>query len=105
MNNLHIKTGDTVEVISGKSKGKRGKVVQVAPQEKKAIVEGVNIVSKHVKPRSADQPGGIVKTESALYTCKLMLVCPKCGKTTRIARRVTEDGKKVRYCKHCNENF
>ena len=102
-NKVHIKTGDTVMVLSGSSKGKKGKVVQVAPKEKKAIVEGVNYVSKHVKPKRQGEQGGIIKTEGAIYTCKLQLVCPKCDKPTRIAYEVLENGKKVRKCKKCGE--
>jgi len=105
MNTLHIKKGDTVQVISGNSKGQKGKVLEVAPSEGKAIVEGVHIVSKHVKPRGAQQQGGIVKTPGAVYVCKLMLVCDKCGKPTRVGYRFLEDGTKVRYCKHCKETF
>ncbi len=104
MNNVNIKKGDTVKVLSGKSKGKQGKVIAVAPAEQKAIVEGVNIVSKHLKARGNDTPAGIVKTEGALYTCKLQIVCPKCGKATRVGSKVA-DGKRVRVCKKCNAEF
>ena len=98
-----MKTGDKVVVLSGKDKGKEGKIVAVSPKEGKLIVEGVNIVSKHVKPRRAGEEGGIVKTEGALYACKVQLVCPKCGKATRIAHKIVEDGKKKRSCKKCGE--
>lgn len=104
MNTVHVKKGDTVQVISGKSKGKQGKVLEVSPSENKAIVEGVNIVSKHLKPRGQQQQGGIIKTEGPLYVSKLMVVCPKCGKPARIANKII-DGKKVRVCKKCNANF
>ena len=104
MNTVNIKKGDTVQVISGKSKGKQGKVLEVAPSESKAIVEGVNIVSKHLKPRGQQQQGGIIKTEGPLYISKLMVVCPKCGKATRVGKKIV-DGKKVRVCKKCNANF
>ena len=104
MNTVHIKKGDTVQVISGKSKGKQGKVLEVAPSERQAIVEGVNIVSKHLKPRGQQQQGGIIKTEGPLYVSKLMVVCPKCGKPTRVGKKIV-DGKKVRVCKKCNANF
>ena len=104
MNTVHIKKGDTVQVISGKSKGKQGKVLEVAPSESKAIVEGVNIVSKHLKPRGQQQQGGIIETEGPLYVSKLMVVCPKCGKATRVGKKIV-DGKKVRVCKKCNANF
>ena len=100
MNNLHVKTGDTVVVISGKNKGKKGKVLVTSPKEKKVIVEGVNMVTKHVKPRSQMQGGSIVKTESALYACKVQLYCEKCDKGVRTAVK-EENGKKVRVCKKC----
>ena len=100
---IRLKTGDKVVVLSGKDKGKEGKIVAVSPKAGKLIVEGVNIVSKHVKPRRAGEEGGIVKTEGALYACKVQLVCPKCGKATRIAHKIAEDGKKKRSCKKCGE--
>ena len=110
MTTVHIKKGDTVQVISGKcrfdkdNKPVRGKVLEVSPSEGMAIVEGVNIVSKHLKPRGQQQQGGIIKTEGPLRVCKLMLVCPKCGKATRVGKAVVDD-KKVRVCKKCNANF
>ena len=100
MNNLHVKTGDNVMIISGKDKGKTGKVLEVSPSEGKVIVEGRNIVTKHVKPKAQGQLGGIVKAEGALYACKVMPVCPKCNKPTRVGNEVKGD-KKVRVCKHC----
>ena len=102
MSKLHIKTGDTVMLITGddKYRGKTGKVLEVSPKEGKAIVEGINIVKKHAKPRKAGDPSGIIETESAIYVSKLMLVCPKCSKATRVGHKI-EDGKKVRVCKKC----
>lgn len=84
MNKVHVKTGDTVVVLNGKNRGKQGKVMQVAPAEGKVIVEGVNVVTKHVKPRKMGEAGGLVKAESALYADKVQLVCPKCNKPTRV---------------------
>lgn len=104
-NKVHVKSGDTVMVINGKSRGKTGKVLQVSPKEGKVIVEGINVVTKHVKPRKMGEPGGLVKAESALYACKVQLVCPSCGKPTRIGHKFLENGKKVRTCKHCSEHF
>lgn len=104
MNTLNVKKGDNVEVISGRCKGQRGKVVATAPSEGKVQVEGVNMVSKHLKPRSQTQPGGIIQTEGALYACKVMLVCPACDKARRVGTKVV-DGKKVRYCKKCGKEF
>ena len=100
MNKVHVKKGDTVVVLSGKDKGKKGKVLEVSPREEKVIIEGINMVSKHVKPRKMGEPGGIVKAEAPMYACKVMRVCPKCDKTTRAASKIV-DGKKVRVCKHC----
>ena len=100
MNNLHVKTGDNVMIISGKDKGKTGKVLQTSPKEGKVIVEGLNMVTKHVKPRRQGEQGGIVKAEGAIYACKVMPVCPKCGKATRVGHSV-KDGKNVRICRKC----
>ena len=80
MNTLHIKTGDNVQIMSGKDKGKQGKVLEVSPKEKKVIVEGRNLVTKHVKPRRQGEQGGLVKAEAPIYACKVMPVCPKCSK-------------------------
>ena len=107
VNMLHVKKGDTVIVLSGKDKGKKGKVLEVSPKERKVIVENVNMVTKHVKPRKMGDQGGIVKAEGAMYACKVMLVCPKCGKPTRIAHKILNDGTKQRLCKNtgCGETF
>ncbi|MCC8192035.1 MAG: 50S ribosomal protein L24 [Ruminococcus sp.] len=107
MNKLHVKTGDTVVVLSGKDKGKKGKVLQVSPKERKVIVEGINMCTKHVKPRRQGEAGGIVKAEAAMYACKVMPVCPKCGKPTRVGHKILDDGSKVRICKNanCGEEF
>ena len=104
---VHVKTGDTVVILSGKDKGKKGKVLAVSPKEGKIIVEGCNMIKKHVKPRKRGDKGGIIDAESAMYACKAMVVCPKCGKPTRIAHKVNSDGSKVRLCKHsdCGETF
>lgn len=105
-NKMHVKTGDKVMIISGKDRGKKGKVLEVSPKEAKVIVEGLNMVTKHVKPRKMGQQGGIVKAEGALYACKVMPICPKCGKPTRVGH-VVKDDKKLRVCKHanCGETF
>ena len=85
---------------TGKDKGKQGKVLEVSPKEKKVIVEGRNLVTKHVKPRRQGEQGGLVKAEAPIYACKVMPVCPKCNKPTRVGHKVEGD-KKVRVCKHC----
>jgi large subunit ribosomal protein L24 len=101
---MHVRKNDTVMVISGKDAGKRGKVLSTLPAEGKIVVEGVNMITRHVKPRSAQQQGGRVHQEGPLYAAKVMLVCPKCQKPTRIAHRILESGK-VRVCKRCGETF
>ena len=101
MNNMSIRKDDTVVVLSGKDKGKQGKVLEVMPRDKKVIVEKINIVSRHTKPRQQGEQGGIIKKEAPIYACKVMRVCPKCGKPTRPAHTVHADGKKVRVCKKC----
>lgn len=107
MNNLHVKTGDTVVILSGKDKGKQGKVVEVSIKEKKVIVEGANMVTKHVKPRQMGQQGAVVQCEAPLYACKVMAVCPKCGRPTRLAHKIEADGTKTRVCKHadCGKSY
>ena len=107
MNTLHVRKDDTVVILSGKDKGKKGKVLEVSPTEKKVIVEGCNMVTKHVKPRRMGEAGGMVKAEGALYASKVMVVCPKCGKPTRTAHKILADGTKVRVCKNaeCGETF
>ncbi len=107
MNTLHVRKDDTVVILSGKDKGKKGKVLEVSPTEKKVIVEGCNMVTKHVKPRRMGEPGGIVKAEGALYASKVMVVCPTCGKPPRLAHKFLADATKVRVCKNaeCGETF
>ena len=100
MNKMSIKKGDLVVVLSGKDKGKQGKVLEVMPKSSKVIVEKVNVVSRHTKPRRQGEEGGIIQKEAPIYACKVQTVCPKCGKATRIAHKVEGD-KKSRICKKC----
>lgn len=102
---VHVKTGDTVMVLNGKERGKKGKIIAVSPKEGKVIIEGINVVSKHVKPRRQGQEGGIVKTEGAMYACKVQIVCSHCGKPTRIGHKINNEGKKERICKKCGESL
>ena len=108
-NKLHVKKDDTVLVLSGDDKGKKGKVLAVSPKEGKIIVEGINIIKKHVKPRQAGQEGGIIEAEGAMYANKVQVVCPACKKATRIGhKKVTNNAGKsrsVRICKHCGEEI
>ena len=101
MNKMSIKKDDTVIVLSGKDKGKKGKVLEVMPRDRKVIVEKINVVSRHTKPRRQGEEGGIIKKEAPIYACKVMRVCPKCNKPTRPASKLQADGKKVRVCKKC----
>ena len=101
---MNIKRDDKVIVLSGKDKGKEGKVLSVDPKAGKLIVEGVNVATKHAKPRKQGEQGGIIKVETPIYACKVMVVCPKCGKATRVAHKL-ENGKNVRVCKKCGANL
>ena len=104
---MFVKKDDTVILLTGdkKDRKKSGKVLEVSPKEGKVIVEGMNMVSKHVKPRKAGDPSGIIQAESAIYACKVQVVCPKCKKPTRIGYKVLEDGTKDRVCKKSGETF
>ena len=97
---MKIKTGDKVIVLSGKDKGKTGKVISADPKNGKVIVEGVSVSTKHQKAKKQGQDGGIMKVETPMYVSKVQLVCPKCGKATRVGHSV-KDGKTVRVCRKC----
>lgn len=112
-NKVHVKKGDTVCLMTGKyadkysdDKGTRktGKVLEVSPKEGKVIVEGINIVKKHVKPRRMGETGGIVSVEAPVYASKVQIYCAKCKKPVRTGVKV-EDGKKIRVCKKCGEEI
>ena len=98
---MNIKKGDTVQVLSGNDKGKTGEVLEVIPGTNKIIVKGINIRKKHVKPRKQGEEGGIIPVECAIHASKVNVVCPKCGKATRIGYEMEKD-QKVRVCKKCN---
>ena len=101
MNKMSIKKGDLVVVLSGKDKGKQGKVLEAMPADRKVIVEGINMVSRHTKPRKQGEQGGILQKEAPIFACKVQKVCPKCNKPTRPAHKMLADGKKVCVCKKC----
>ncbi len=104
MASMNVRKDDTVVVLSGKNKGKQGKVLETDPKAGKVIVQGVNIVTQHRKPNrkaSKSDRGGITKKEAPIYACKVMRVCPKCSQPTRPASKILPDGEKVRVCKRC----
>lgn len=100
---LHVKTGDAVKVISGDDKGKTGNILSVNPQKRRAIVEGLNMVTKHIKPSTNSPQGGIEKKEASIHISNLMLVDSKTGEATRTGRKIGENGKLVRYSKKSGE--
>ena len=100
MAKLHIRKDDTVVVLSGDSKGVKGKVIDVSVKEGKVLVEGANIIHKHVKPRKQGETGGIVDTEGAIYASKVALYCSKCDQGVRVKHQIV-DGKKIRVCAKC----
>ena len=97
---MRIKKGDTVKILSGNDKGKTGEVLEVIPKTNKIVVKGVNVRKKHIKPRKQGEEGGIISVECAIHSAKANIVCPKCGKDTKIGY-VQEKGEKVRVCKKC----
>ena len=101
---MRIKKGDTVKILSGNDKGKTGEVLEIIPKTQKIIVKGVNIRKKSVKPRRQGEEGGIIPSEGSIHSSKVALVCPKCGKATRIGY-IVENGEKVRVCKKCNSKI
>jgi len=102
---LNIRKNDVVMVITGKDKGKTGKVLRVIPDENRVVVEHINVVKKHRKARSQMQPGGIMNIEAAVHRSNVMLYCSKCQKGVRFGTKMAKEGKKVRFCKECGEVF
>jgi large subunit ribosomal protein L24 len=100
---LGVRKGDTVVVLSGKHRGRRGKVIRVETDKRRVVVEGVNVVKKHMRPRGKVMQGGIVDQEAPLRRDKVMLMCPRCSKPTRVSRTRLEDGRLVRKCHRCGE--
>ena len=101
---LNVKKGDTVLVLAGKDKGKTGKVLVAMPADNSVVVAGVNMIAKHKKPRSANDKGGIIKKENKIDASNVQIVCPTCGKATRVAHTL-KDNKKIRECKKCGANL
>ena len=105
MAKMNVKTGDKVVVLSGKDKGKESVIIRALPAEGKVVVEGVAVVKKAVRPTAQNQQGGFVEKEAAIDVSNVMLVCPKCGKPTRVGHDVDDNGNKVRVCKKCGAKF
>jgi large subunit ribosomal protein L24 len=103
MSKMRIKKGDMVRVISGRDKGKEGKVLRRIPTRNMLLIEGVNVVTKHSRPSQKNPQGGILRQEAPIHADKVMLVCPACGGAARVSRAFLEDGRKVRLCKKCGE--
>jgi len=102
---VHVKRGDTVLVIAGKDRGKKGKVLRVFPAKSTVLVEGVNIVKKHMRPTPELQQGGIIDREAPLHASNVQLICSRCGKPARTGNKMLADGRAVRYCKKCGETL
>ena len=102
---MHVKRDDKVIVLTGKDKGKEGKVVSADPKNGKVIIEGINVAKRHFKPRKAGQEGGIIRKETPIYASKVMRVCPECDKPTRPAHSFRQDGSKTRVCKKCGKEI
>ncbi|UCH80834.1 MAG: 50S ribosomal protein L24 [Nitrospiraceae bacterium] len=100
---LGIKKNDTVMLISGDEKGKSGRVLSILPSKDRVLVESLNMIKRHMKPSKKYSQGGIIEKEAPVHLSKVMLVCPKCSKPTRIGNTMLENGKKIRSCKKCGE--
>ena len=105
MTKMNVKKGDLVMIIAGKDKGKSGEVISVNPDSNRVIVDNANMVSKHVKPKSAQEAGGIVKQAGSIDASNVMMVCPACEKVVRISHKVDENGKKIRVCNKCGASL
>ncbi|MFN8543028.1 MAG: 50S ribosomal protein L24 [Candidatus Binatia bacterium] len=100
-----LRKDDTVVVIAGRERGKTGKVLRTMPESGRLVVEHVNLVKRHTKPRGVQQPGGIVEKEASLHASNVMPICGRCNKPTRVGHRQLEDGKRIRTCRRCNEQL
>jgi large subunit ribosomal protein L24 len=100
---MHIDKNDTVEIIAGDDKGKRGKVLKTFPERNRVIVEKVNFIKRHTRPSQKNPKGGILEKEAPIHVSNVMIVCPKCGQPTRVAHRRLADGSKERMCVSCDE--
>ena len=100
---MQIRKNDSVMIIAGRERGKTGKVLRVIPDKDSAIIERVNLIKRHSRPKGPQQPGGIVEKEAAIHSSNLMIMCDKCNAPVRIGRKILADGKKIRICRRCGE--
>jgi large subunit ribosomal protein L24 len=103
MPRVHVRKGDTVLVVTGKDKGKKGKVISVDPEKSRVIIDGINIVKRHTKPTQKMPQGGIIEKPAPVHSSNVMLFCTKCNSATRIRKKVLDDEGKVRVCRECGE--
>ncbi len=102
---VHVKKGDTVQVISGKDAGKKGKILSVEPAKSRVVVEGINIIKRHTRPTRTNPQGGIMEREAPMHSSNVMIYCSKCKEPVRINKKILADGKKIRVCNKCGEEF
>lgn len=102
---MHIRKDDTVLVLSGKDKGKKGKILISIPKQRKVIVEGINLIKRHTRPSATNPNGGIIEKEAPILADKLQIVCPSCSAPTRVGRQKDNNGKSYRYCKKCGKSL
>ncbi len=100
---MKIRKNDTVLVVAGRDKGKKGKVRVAIPKKERLLVDGINMIKKHARPTGKARQAGIIEREAPIHVSSVMLLCEKCGKPARVGRRLLADGKKVRFCKACGE--
>jgi large subunit ribosomal protein L24 len=100
---MNIRKNDSVMIIAGRERGKTGKVLKVIPDERRAVIERVNMVKRHTRARGPQQPGGIVEKEAPIHLSNLMVMCDKCNAPVRVGHKIMPDGKKVRLCRRCHE--
>lgn len=105
MTKMNVKKGDTVKILSGKDKGKQGKILRSLPQKQRVVVEKINLVKKAMRPTQANPQGGITTMEAPIHVSNVMLVCPHCNEATRVSRKRDENGKLVRVCKKCGKDI
>jgi len=100
---MNIKQGDKVLIAKGKDRGKQGKIIKILPKKDKAVVDGLNLLTKHIRPQKTGEKGKMVKVPAPIYASNLRLICSRCNKPTRIGRGIGKDGKKIRICKKCGK--